>query len=110
MSDGETDGERKVRKLLEQLPSDEFSCYVEPRIDRKEETSRHPDFLIIWRQKGLLAVEVKDYFSLEYEGSNQNKINIIDATGKPVTKQNPYKTARNYAIAVCELFEKGGSF
>jgi len=101
-----TPGEMLVKRLISQLPIDEFSCYVEPRIDQEGRTSRYPDFLIVWRKKGVLALEVKDWHEIEPEESNQDVIRVVKIGGGKKSYTNPIRTAKGYACNIIDLLEK----
>jgi hypothetical protein len=71
----QTEGEKRVTSLLQSLPTNEFYCYIDPRVDRDNKTSRYPDFLIVWRSKGVIAIEVKDW--LEVKGGDGKQVHIV---------------------------------
>jgi len=99
-----TEGEKRIESLLGKLPASEFHCYAEPRIDSSFTTSRYPDFVILWRQKGLIALEVKDW--QEIKGGNQRQVTIVTRQHEEVQKENPVMTARQYSFNIKNLFEK----
>lgn len=100
-----TEGEKRVYNLLQQLPQDEFRCYLEPRVDREKKTSRYPDFMITRRSKGVLALEVKDWLEIVRGDSRQVSIKRRGSDYEE-TRENPERTARDYAHNLKEFFEK----
>jgi len=100
----QTEGEKRVASLLQALPLDEFHCYIDPRIDRDSKTSRYPDFLIVWRSRGVIALEVKDW--LEIIKGDSKQVHIVKRDGSEKTMENPARTARDYALSLKELFGK----
>ncbi len=95
-----TYGESRFAHLMRQLPPDEFYCYEEPRINSVTTTSRYPDFLIVWRSKGVICVEVKDW-SGDIVGGDKEiiKVKINDEIKH---MKNPYEIARGYKERVME--------
>jgi hypothetical protein len=105
MATDQTYGESRVRKILEQLPLDEFTCYVEPRIGN-DGRSRYPDFVVVWRSRGILAIEVKDWVCINKGNCDQENIEITKRSGEILVKENPARTAKKYSDNLIDLFEK----
>lgn len=100
-----THGEKIVNSLMQRLPKDEFYCFAEPRIDSATTTSRYPDFMIIWRSKGVLLLEVKDY--VEISGGDQRSLQIKQRGAiESKTVKNPALIANDYKNNVRDLLEK----
>ncbi len=98
-----TIGEKRLERLLQQLPQTEFIAFPQPRIDRNEQTSTNPDFLLVWKSKGILAIEVKDW--LEITGGDSRKVTIQQRSGEKRSTTNPFQTARSYALDLKERLE-----
>jgi hypothetical protein len=98
-------GELVVNNLLSQLPSNEFTCYIQPRIDNQAST-RYPDFVVVCRSLGVLAIEVKDWNSIIKENCDQLKVQIRKKNGEILNEENPSRTAKKYADNLIQLFEK----
>ena len=105
-----TYGEERTLNLLSKFPDSEFSCYFEPRINGPIGTDRYPDFLIVWRSKGVLAVEIKDYKHINIDKSDQSEIEIVTTTGEVRRKINPQRTAKKYSDNIMSLFERRREF
>lgn len=102
-TNGPTYGEQMVSRLMKKLP-EQFFCYAEPRIDSATATSRYPDFVIVWRDKGLICVEVKDWKKIL--AGDQRDIKIETSDGDIKVKENPYKTAQNYVYHLMNRLEQ----
>lgn len=98
-----TFGEKLVLHLLRELPSDDFYCYAEPRTDCPTEKSLYPDYVIVWRQRGVLCIEVKDWRNI-VGGDGRNV--KFDSGGQIKIASNPYETARDYALRLKEKLEQ----
>lgn len=98
-----TYGEQLVCHLMQKLPQEQFFCYAEPRIDNATVRSRYPDFVIVWRERGVICVEVKDWKHIV--GGDQRDVRI-KKDGKDVVHRNPYNTARDYTFHLKEKLEQ----
>lgn len=105
-----TYGEERTLDILCKLPESEFNCYYEPRIKGPIGTDRYPDFLIVWRSKGVLAVEIKDYKHINIENSDQIEIEVVKDTGEILRKPNPIRTVKKYSDNIITLFERRREF
>ena len=54
-----TAGEKRLARLLEGGLSEQCTCWYDTRMGDRQE---HPDFVILAPEKGLLFLEVKDWF------------------------------------------------
>ena len=101
-----TDGEDRTLEILSRLNSNEFLSFYEPRIEGPLGTNRYPDFLVVWRSKGVLAIEVKDYINININKSDQSTLLITTKEGVIYNKENPERTAKKYSENIRNLFEK----
>jgi hypothetical protein len=60
-----TPGEKRLARRLEALLDDDYLCWYDIPVGRK---NRYPDFIILHPARGLLFLEVKDW-RLEKAGS-----------------------------------------
>jgi hypothetical protein len=95
-----TYGEQLLQNLLHALPTDEFYGYAEPRIDHSVKTSRYPDFVLVWRSKGVICLEVKDWKKIRAE--DRRTIYVTEGTGHERVEDNPYETARDFTFQLKE--------
>jgi SAM-dependent methyltransferase len=99
-----TYGEEKLITLLEKLPSNEYTCYYQPRIDY-DRSCRYPDFIVICRRSGIVAIEVKDWYTIINDQCDQQTVTVKDKTGQIKKHENPARTAKKYADNLIDLFE-----
>lgn len=94
-------GEGRFARLLEAKLEDDYLCWYNVPIGPAR---RHPDFIILHPQRGLLILEVKDW-----RLSTIHSINSINATifvnHSPQEVRNPMVQARNYAMAVADILK-----
>lgn len=99
--DNPTYGEQLLQNLLQKLPADEFYSYSEPRIDHSVKTSRYPDFVIVWRNRGVICLEIKDWKKIYAE--DQRTI-VVKQQNSDRSEENPYETARDYTFHLKDRF------
>jgi hypothetical protein len=88
-----TYGEKRVFGLLQRLP-DECLVYYEPVI-----AERHPDFIVISPERGVLIIEVKGWRVSSFVEASDDRVKIRD--GNEVKSfPNPVKQAREYMFGV----------
>ncbi len=95
-----TAGERLVFKTLRDYLPDDYIVYFEPQISGK-----HPDFVILGPDLGLIVLEVKDYTRNKILSINSDTWLIQTEVGeKRVTC--PLKQARSYMFTIMNRLEK----
>ncbi len=82
-------GEERTFALLKKLP-DDYLIYYEPNID-----NRHPDFIVIAPDLGVIIIEVKGWYLDDIVRGNHSEItvNINDRERQEI---HPLEQARNY--------------
>lgn len=94
-----TFGERKVFEALrDQLPED-YLVYYDTAVKQ-----RHPDFIIVGPDLGLVVLEVKDW-RLETIVSTGDAIVLRVAGGEEIVK-NPIEQARDYVLRAVDLLKR----
>lgn len=90
-TDGEriTAGERRVFDLLRKLP-DDCIVYYEPVVRH-----RHPDFVLIMPQVGVLIVEVKGWWHAELKSVTPTKV-MLTRRGRETDAKHPGEQAYDY--------------
>lgn len=78
-----TAGEKRLARILEGGLSDKCTCWYDIPIGDKQ---HHPDFVILTPDKGLLFIEVKDWFVTKIKSANKTHIHT-----KPKTVLNLLK-------------------
>ncbi len=104
-------GEERTFVFLKKLP-DDYLIYYEPNID-----NRHPDFIVIAPDLGVIIIEVKGWHFEDIVGGNHSEISI-KTNDLPRQEIHPLEQARNYMwrlARACEnsphrsmLFHQGG--
>lgn len=97
----DTPGERKFARLLEAKLEDDYLCWYNVPIGPSR---RHPDFVILHPQRGLLVLEVKDWRLSTIQSINSHEATII-VNGSPIKQKNPLEQARGYAMAVADILK-----
>ncbi len=100
-----TKSEKRVARILQKLPED-WLIYYEPLI-----YNRHPDFIIIAPDLGVIVIEVKGW----YAGSGETRARIVSATPTTVTIRegdrketvdHPIEQARQYMWSLHDFCRK----
>ena len=92
-------GEERTFALLKKLP-DDYLIYYEPNIDK-----RHPDFMVIAPDPGVIIIEVKGWFLDTIVGGNHSEI-TINADDRERQEVHPLDQARNYMWRLFSACEK----
>lgn len=82
-------GERRMHLILASLP-DDCVVYFEPLI-----AGRHPDFVVIIPQLGVLVVEVKGWYAARLQHLEETSVTYL-RDGRPVRECSPEKQVRDY--------------
>ena len=94
-----TGGERKVfASLRDHLPED-YLVYYNLRVK-----DRHPDFIVIGPDLGVVILEVKDWRLQTIAGTSPEGVIIRGEDGEHVV-QNPLAQARDYALRTVDLLK-----
>jgi len=97
-----TSGERRLASRLEEKLEDDYLCWYDVSIGQR---TRHPDFVIVHPNRGLLVLEVKDWRIDTIESIDKQSVTIITPQGiKRVL--NPLEQARQYMFAVTDKLER----
>ena len=98
--DGPTDGEIKVFKFLQEAakPDKDFFCWYEPSIGIE---GKSPDFVLLGRKFGLIAIEVKDWTLFQIKSANHLQF-TVRISGEDEPRTNPDKQAKGYVYALME--------
>jgi hypothetical protein len=91
-----TAGERRVFALLQKLP-DDCIVYYEPVVRH-----RHPDFIVILPQNGVLVIEVKGWWHAELQKVSPTKISL-NRRGRETEEKHPGEQAFDY---MCRVMNK----
>lgn len=93
-----TRGEKRVFKLFKDLLPDDYIVWYELRVEKK-----HPDFIIIGPDLGLVVIEVKDWLIGSIVSANKNEYELKTDIRKTT---NPQKQAKNYMWEIVNSIKK----
>lgn len=88
-----TAGEKRLARILESNLSHDSLCWYDIPTGEKQ---THPDFIILDPLKGLLFIEVKDWFITKIRSANKTHI-TYETTEGIIPLSNPVEQARQYA-------------
>lgn len=94
-----TPGEKRLARRLEALLDDDYLCWYDIPVGRK---NRYPDFIILHPSRGLLFLEVKDWRLETIKKISKNRVELLTDNGK-VTAPNPIEQARQCAYQVINM-------
>jgi hypothetical protein len=92
-------GEERTFALLKKLP-DDYLVYYEPNID-----NRHPDFIVIAPDLGVIIIEVKGWHLDDIIQGNHQEI-TINENYRERQEIHPLEQARNYMWRLARACEK----
>ena len=92
-------GEERTFALLKKLP-DDYLIYYEPNID-----NRHPDFIVIAPDLGVIVVEVKGWYLDDIVKGDHSEI-TINSDERERQETHPLEQARNYMWRLARACEK----
>ncbi len=92
-------GEERTFALLKKLP-DDYLVYYEPNID-----NRHPDFIVIAPDLGVIIIEVKGWFIDDIIGGNHSEVTLFQ-NGLETTEVHPLEQARRYMWKLADECQK----
>ena len=95
-------GEERTFALLKKLP-DDYLIYYEPNID-----NRHPDFIVIAPDLGVIVVEVKGWYLDDIVEGNHSEI-TVNTDNRERQEIHPLEQARNYMWRLVGACEKSPS-
>ena len=97
-----TSGEKRLGERLEKKLEDDYLVWYNVPVGPK---ALHPDFVILHPQRGLLALEVKDWKLDTIQHMDRGFARLATSRGL-VKEKNPMTQARVYAMEVCMLLQK----
>lgn len=97
-----TPGERRFADRLRDLLEDDYLCWYDVAVGPRHQ---HPDFLIFHPARGLLILEVKDWYLKTIRDADPVRFTIDTGAGHKVVA-NPLEQARQYTFAVTDLLKQ----
>lgn len=96
MPSGASRGEKQLFEILQRLP-DDYLVYYEPFID-----GRHPDFLVICPDLGLMVIEVKGWYPAEIRAADSNQV-LVARRQLETREKHPLRQAREYMFRLMDF-------
>lgn len=97
-----TPGERRFAQRLEQFLEDDYLCWYDVPVGPK---GLHPDFIILHPRRGILILEVKDWWLDTIQTIDKASATLLTAQGVK-HDSNPLEQARQYCHAVVKCLER----
>lgn len=97
-----TAGEKRLARLLESNLSDECLCWYDIPTGEKQ---IHPDFIILDPQKGILFIEVKDWFITKIKSANKTHV-IYEKPDGEISLANPVEQVRQYSYSAVNYLKQ----
>jgi len=94
-----TPGEKRLARRLEALLDDDYLCWYDIPVGRK---NRYPDFIILHPARGLLLLEVKDWRLENIKKISKTRVELLTNNGR-ITAPNPIEQARQCAYQVINM-------
>lgn len=96
-----TPGEKRLARRLETLLDDDYLCWYDIPVGRK---NRYPDFIILHPARGLLFLEVKDWRLENIKKISKARVELMTNHGK-ISTPNPIEQARQCAYQVVNMLQ-----
>jgi hypothetical protein len=96
-----TPGEKRLARRLEALLDDDYLCWYDIPVGRK---NRYPDFIVLHPARGLLFLEVKDWRLENIKKISKTRVELLTDHGK-ISTPNPIEQARQCAYQVINMLE-----
>jgi hypothetical protein len=94
-----TPGEKRLARRLEALLDDDYLCWYDIPVGRK---NRYPDFIILHPGRGLLFLEVKDWRLENIKKISKTRVELMTNNGR-VAAANPIEQARQCTYQVVNM-------
>lgn len=96
-----TAGEKRLARRLEALLDDDYLCWFDIPVGRK---NRYPDFIVLHPERGILFLEVKDWRLENIKKISKSRVELLTDRGK-ISTPNPIEQARQCAYQVVNMME-----
>ncbi len=97
-----TPGEKRLARRLEALLDDDYLCWYDIPVGRK---NRYPDFIILHPARGLLFLEVKDWRLENIKRISKVRVELLTNNGK-ISTPNPIEQVRQCTYQAINILEK----
>lgn len=96
-----TSGERRFSHRLEDALDDDYVCWYDVPVGPRY---RHPDFVILHPNRGVLVLEVKDWKPVTIVDMDRDRTTLDTDRGR-VIEANPFRQAREYALEIVRVLQ-----
>lgn len=96
-----TAGERRFAQRLEDKLDDSYLCWYDVPVGPQY---RHPDFMVLHPNRGILILEVKDWKLETIVNLDRDSATLHTERGRTIVP-NPVRQARGYAIEVVKVMQ-----
>lgn len=96
-----TPGERRFSQRLEDKLGDDYLCWYDVPVGPRY---RHPDFVVLHPNRGILVLEVKDWAPETIVEMDRDRTTINTERGR-VVEANPLRQAREYTMEITRLLQ-----
>ena len=96
-----TPGERRFSQRLEDKLEDDYLCWYDVPVGP---SYRHPDFVVLHPNRGILVLEVKDWKPETLAEIDRDRAVLNTERGR-VVEANPLRQARDYAMEIHRLLQ-----
>ncbi|ADV28862.1 NERD domain protein [Pseudoxanthomonas suwonensis 11-1] len=96
-----TPGERRFSQRIEDKLEDDYVCWYDVPVGP---SYRHPDFVVLHPNRGILILEVKDWKPETLAEIDRDRAVLNTERGR-VVEANPLRQARDYAMEIHRLLQ-----
>ncbi|EMI5804539.1 3'-5' exonuclease [Klebsiella aerogenes] len=97
-----TAGEKRLARILESNLSGNCTCWYDIPTGEKQ---THPDFIIMDPQRGLLFIEVKDWYVSKIKSANKTQV-IYETSNGDIPLTNPIEQVRQYSYGAINYLKR----
>ncbi len=96
-----TSGERRFAQRLEDKLDEDYLCWYDVPVGP---SYRHPDFVVLHPNRGVLILEVKDWKPETLAEIDRDRV-VLNTERGLVVESNPLRQARAYAMEILRLLQ-----
>lgn len=97
-----TAGEKRLARIFESNLSSDCTCWYDIPTGEKQ---THPDFIILDPQRGLLFIEVKDWYISKIKSANKTHV-IYETSDGDISLTHPIEQVRQYSYGAINYLKR----
>ncbi|MCQ3858591.1 nuclease-related domain-containing DEAD/DEAH box helicase [Klebsiella quasipneumoniae] len=97
-----TAGEKRLARIFESNLSSDCTCWYDIPTGEKQ---THPDFIILDPQRGLLFIEVKDWYISKIKSANKTHV-IYETSNGDISLTHPIEQVRQYSYGAINYLKR----